>query len=257
MSGTLVRLTHGNERSLTQEERNRLATIRNRVGLGERQIDPTHLGLIFDATGSMEPYWENAKKNIRKLYQRLQELMPELSITFIAYRDYANGDQIIEVLKRGKNLEEIETFINRIRCIGNDDIPEAIEVGLKTALNVGIGFGILLGNSEPHGFPGGGHSIHLPEESYRYVAKQLNERGIPIYTVATHNNEALVGSFKEIAQLTQGKFFLMEAIDDLIDIFSMATAKRVNRVNAFRSILEKEQNGKLTDQQIKLLNSGN
>ncbi|MBI2669663.1 MAG: VWA domain-containing protein [Candidatus Yanofskybacteria bacterium] len=270
MSEALAKFTDGNGKSLTrltQEEKNKLSSVRNRLSLRDRQINQIkgpHLGLIFDATESMGTYWENTQKNIRKLHRRLQELIPGLLISFIAYRDYDDGNLIIETLKKGESLQQIEAFLSRIRCIGGGDPPEAVEVALKTALDTDINFGILLGDSEPHGFvdsfgiPGFYYHRDLhpqPLENFRKVAEQLNKKGVPIYTVATHNGEILASAFKEIAQITQGKFFLMERIDDLIDIFSTIVAKKVSRVSALKSILEKEQGGRLTDNQMKLLTS--
>ncbi len=206
------------------------------------------LMILFDATGSMSNVWNEAKNGIQKLFNRLSQMIPGIKISLLAYRDY-NDQKIIELLPATDQLEKLEQFIEAIVCDGGDDEPEAVEVALGEMLKSPFLFGILVGDAPPHGVKDSARNGN----DYKQVCHELKNAGKSVYTVATNQIPCTVSSFREIADISGGKFFLLEQIDDLIDILSLMAAQRVNKISFLTNLIKKEQGGKLTSRQKKLL----
>jgi len=62
-----------------------------------------------------------------------------------------------------------------------------------------------------------------------------------------------MSSFQEIAKLSGGEMFPLEIMEDLVDALSVFAAKHVGKVAELTLLLKKEQGGRLTDGQKKLL----
>jgi hypothetical protein len=89
--------------------------------------------------------------------------------------------------------------------------------------------------------------------NFREVARQLGQSGVAVHTISTNNERATVSSFREIAELSNGKFFLLEQLDELIDLLSVAVAKQANQLLLLQKMMKREGGGQLTKCQIKLL----
>ena len=214
--------------------------------------------LAFDATGSMEWIWREASEGIEKLVKRVSELIPGIRISLIAYRDYCDGEKLIEELPLTANVVEIEAFIRNIVCDGGGDFPEAVEVALEKILQAGEGaFGVVVGDAPPHGVV----DDVRQQTDYRDIITRLANQGKQIYTVFARPSRQSEGyearvtrqSFEEIAQKTGARFFGLDQIDELIDALSAAAARRVNKVSALKALIKNEQGGKLTARQQELL----
>lgn len=204
--------------------------------------------ILFDATGSMSRVWGEAKEGIKKLLNRLKLIMPGVKISLIAYRDYCD-QKTIELLPATDRLEELEQFIGTIRCGGGEDEPEAVEAALEKVLEGQSSFGILVGDAPPHGT----QDAVVNGKDYRLISQGLKQAGKKIYTVATNQNLHTVSSFQEIADITGGKFFQLEQVDELIDILSVAAAKRIDKMPLLAQLIKNEQGGRLTEEQKFLL----
>lgn len=211
------------------------------------------IALAFDATGSMEPIWSEAKHNIQKLVLRLREITPEAKLGLVAYRDHDHGDKMLEFFGPSSNVEAIYTFLNSVECIGGETTAEAVEVALEELLELGPSMAILVGDAPPHGVI----DELVDGKDFREFAGQLGGQNVPVYTVATNEDPGLISSFGSIAELSGGKAFHLDQVDDLIDLLSVATAKRVGELGKLSEILKRENGGQVTPRQrILLLQAG-
>ena len=85
------------------------------------------------------------------------------------------------------------------------------------------------------------------------MARELMQRGVAVYSVATNKDKETVWSFETIAELTGGKFFFLGQIKELLDILSATVAIRADKVPSLKVLLKKNQGGMLTAAQRKLL----
>lgn len=255
--GELMRLTKG-KGEITETGKKKLEEIRERMGLGPHvaevpssqsgSVDVRELILFFDATGSMTEVWHEAKATIQELYSRLQELVPGIAIGLMAYRDYCDRNRIIEFLPPSQDVSRMNAFIDQIECEGGGDAPEAVEVALERLLQTKATVAILVEDAPPHGV-----QDKLVGKDFRDVARQLQQQGITVYTVSTNEVPSTVSSFKEIAQITQGRFFNLKQMKELLDIFSAAVAIKTEKVPTLKALLKRRQGGQLTSTQKQLL----
>ena len=240
-----------------QEEKRRqaLASMAERLGVAVNQGNACAVGeikkivLLFDATGSMGNIWQEAKGGIEKLVERFGEIFPGVKLYMIAFRDYSDGNNILQELNFTANAKELRNFISSIGCFGGDDYPEAVEVALERLLKLKPNLGILVGDAPPHGVVDESNG----RTDFQEVARRLGEKQIKVYTVAVNYKRATISSFKEIANLSGGKFFRLEELDELIDLISVAAAENANCLALLQKVMEKEGGGRLTGKQRKLL----
>lgn len=246
----LMKLAKGN--SIAQEKKPSLDAMQQRLGvttLVQQGSSIELIALVFDATGSMDPIWSEAKKNIRKLVERLRELTPHAKLVLVAYRDYCDGNQILEVSPQTTDVDKLMSFLESIDCDGGGDTPEAVEVALEKIIDLKPSLAILVGDAPPHGVM----DSFKHGKDYRDYARTLGNIKIPVYTISTDQLTYTISSFREIAELSGGKSFLLSEVDQLIDLLSVVTAKRASRLDDLAGIFKRENNGSLTDTQKRLL----
>jgi hypothetical protein len=144
-------------------------------------------------------------------------------LKWVAYRDYCDA-KILEESPWSSNASELEKFIDKIKCDGGGDGPEAVEIGLKVANDTpGVTRVILIADAEPH-MEGKGHKVEyhkrILETDYLEQARLLAEKNIPVYCFYMNNNSNLVTSFTEIASITNGKASIFKDTNTLIDVIS-------------------------------------
>lgn len=246
-----MKLTKGSA-LLPKDKKNDLTAMQERLGVKSvmlAQPSIRTIALVFDATSSMRAIWQEAKANMRKLITRQRELTPQAKIVLVAYRDYCDGNGLINMFPPSAVTDELVSFLDSIHCSGGDDYPEAVEIALKQVLELKPDLAILVGDAPPHGVT---DAIRNGED-YRKYARRLGESKIPVYTVRTSDDPNLTSSFEEIAVLSKGKAFRLNELDELIDILSVATANRMRQLNQLADILKKENGGQLTPKQVRLL----
>jgi len=247
----LVKFVKGGA-SLTQDKKGALETMAGRLGISSfttpTQSNIRRIALVFDATGSMSGIWRAAKAGIVKLLKRQRELNPQAAFVMIAYRDYCDGNRILEVSKPSTNEGEILEFLDGIVCDGGGDTPEAVEAALERVIGIHPDLAILVGDAPPHGV-----SDRIQKGDYREYARTLGTQHIPVYTVTTNTDRDTVSSFQEIAELSGGKRSHLNDVNDLIDVLSMATARKADQLDQLSKLLERENRGRLTKKQEILL----
>lgn len=237
-------------------DKDRIAAItamQKRLGINaEKSYQTGELRLVrmmVDATDSMKSVWGETKKNLHKLVSRLTELFPGVEISITAFRDYCDYQGIIEHSSVTADPVQLGKFIDSIYCQGGGDIPEAVEVAIENLLKNPGDIGILVGDAPPHGVD----DVTVNGKDFRIIADELGIKKIPVYTVATNQNQSTVSSFAEIAKRTGGESFTLDRIDDLIDLISIAVAKKGGQLKGLAAIMASENPDKeLTANQKKL-----
>lgn len=248
----LMKLTKGSA-LLSEDKKKGLAAMQERLGVKSvtlhTQSNIHLIALVFDATGSMSGIWREAKANIKKLVTRQHELTPQAKLVLVAYRDYCDGNDLLKVFPPSADTNELVSFLDSIHCNGGGDDPEAVEAALERVLELKPDLAILVGDAPPHGVV----DAMMKGKDYREYAQKLGESKIPVYTVSTNDDQDVTSSFGEIAKLSKGKAFQLSQVDELIDLLSVATAKKTEQLSQLSDILKKENGGRLTAKQERLL----
>jgi len=101
--------------------------------MGER-AESVDLAFVIDATGSLGPYLEGVKNQIRAIAREVKRahLGLRLRMALVAYRDIEESNRF-EVLDFVSSVEEFENFVATIEADGGGDTPEDIAGGLQQA----------------------------------------------------------------------------------------------------------------------------
>lgn len=87
----------------------------------------------------MSPWIEACKTEVRAILDAVQQQFMgslKMRVSVVAYRDFLNardGKQY-ELFNFSENIGEVETFLGKLRAIGNDDNPEDVAGGLFLGL---------------------------------------------------------------------------------------------------------------------------
>jgi len=180
---------------------------------------------VSDATGSMEEVWNAAKGSICEMVRRITTIggVGKSELMWVAYRDYSDS-KLLEFSDFTSDATVLEKFINRIKCEGGDDVPEAVEIGLQKACDTpGVTRVILIADAEPH-LEGKGNYVAAHkrklETDYLEQAHRLADKNIPVYCCYMNNDKELVDSFTKIAEITNGKAVLFKDTNTLMDVVS-------------------------------------
>jgi len=170
----------------------------------------SHLLGLVDATGLMTPVWDQTKKIIEEVVRDISK-HGQIHMHWVAYRDYDTPNYLIENSGWQSEVQPILSFLNKIRCIGGADIPEAVEKGLEFATQDDQCTTIvLIGDAPPH-----------EERDYRQQATTLGRQGKPVYSFVVGNAPDTIRTFGEIAQITGGVSCILENAQDILDLLAL------------------------------------
>jgi hypothetical protein len=126
-------------------------------GLRKKGLDVV---LVLDATNSMAPYIEQAKKRLRKVVGVITHLVEDSRFGVVAYKDYGDGygPNAVKWTRISGDRDAAIKFIGDIVAGGGGDEPEPIQQALAVATNMRtMGWGpgrkrviILVGDSPVH-----------------------------------------------------------------------------------------------------------
>ena len=96
------------------------------------------LVFVMDCTGSMNPWIEEAKKQIVSIFDNVKRDHENAAVKvgFVAYRDYCDGAMRIEAMRLTKDIPSVVAFISKLTAFGGGDGPEDIPGGLKAAIEM-------------------------------------------------------------------------------------------------------------------------
>lgn len=155
--------------------------------------------LAFDATGSMQPYWDRVRREIGRVLDGLAASGARVAIRVVAYRDVSDGAAVVEKSEWSASTDTLRRFVEGVQCDGGGDTPESVEYGLRAALAepelTGV---VLIGDAPPHRQATGPWDGEVE-------ARELKSRGAPIYAVAVGGIDQTVAAFTRLAELSGGR----------------------------------------------------
>ncbi len=178
---------------------------------------------LSDATGSMAGVWDATRRHITEMISRISEV-GRFEIRWVAYRDYGDGNGLIEPSGWHDQAQPLLDFINAIRCYGGDDFEEAVERALEFAADDPKATRvILIGDAPPH-----------PERDYLAQARRLAELQRPVFSFVVGQASATARTFEEISRLTGGKSMQLTRMEDLLDVVVLTAAEDIGGEVAVR-----------------------
>lgn len=174
--------------------------------------------LLFDATGSMHPYWEHVKDTIGKVIARLLGVGGRPALKIVAYRDDCDGDRVIEPSAWSGQAAELRGFLRKVACSGGGDEPEAVDRALQVALEEQgeVSGVVLIGDAPPH-----------PHRDGRKEAMELAKQQRPVYPIVVGKSQETRAAFAEIARLSGGRLLELDRLDELYEILGVVIAHRM------------------------------
>lgn len=199
---TASALTGARKRVSVEEVREKYTCIK---GTGTRIL------LLFDATGSMTPYWNEAQRTIGEIIERTLAVASEVTMKIVAYRDDDHGEKVLEPSPWSQRAEDLKDFLKTIQCIYGCDDPEAVDRALHIALEEDqVSRVILIGDSPPH--------------RHRDCTKEGRDLGLkkrPVYAIVVGENQQTHYAFQTIATLSGGKLIPLRNLDELFDFITI------------------------------------
>jgi hypothetical protein len=171
---------------------------------------PVDVCFIIDTTGSMGDEIGRVQDTLLSLTQRLRsEQEVDLRYSAVLYRDI--GDEYLTMVHPFTNdFRAFDTAIQQISAGGGGDGPESLNQGLAMAV-AGVNWrpgaakvAFLIADAPPH-------MDYQESITYGRAAAGAVHQGIRVHTVAASGLDD-VGSlvFRQIAQLTRGRFIFIE-----------------------------------------------
>jgi hypothetical protein len=176
----------------------------------------------------MAGIWQTTGEQIKELIKRLAEL-GSFQLRWIAYRDYCDGDLIVQASEWTNQASPLLSFIDGIQCDGGGDEPEAVERALEHAANDKQATRVvLIGDAPPHA-----------ERDYLAQARRLAELRRPVFSFVVGNSPETIRTFAEISQITGGKSALLTNAQDLIDSVVLTAADDIGGRESVQQYLTK------------------
>jgi Mg-chelatase subunit ChlD len=193
--------------------------------------------LCFDSTGSMGGEIDQVKRQIERIGQALITLIPKTRISVCTYRD--RGDEfLVKGLPLTTSIQDVSTYLGKIRASGGGDHPEAVEEGLhwsssqnqfrSSARKVILVFG----DAPPH-----------PERLQRCLelATEFRKGQKGIVSTVTCRSDSPLPEFYQIAMAGGGEAFLttdQKQIMTQLLVLVFGSQHRQKVVEAFKLIEE-------------------
>ncbi len=217
-----VEVDYGGTRSRadfnTSEERISITLDTTRAPLGQAQGAPLTLEVVFliDTTGSMGDEIAQIKATLLNVSKRLQGLQqrPDLRYAAVLFRDLGDA-YVTKVHPFTDDLKAFDSALQQIQAAGGGDYPESVNQGLDQAVSrmqwskgtAKLVF--LVGDAPPH-------LDYQGDVRYMDSAVGAVARGIKIHSIAASGLEPKGSpSFRQVAQLTRGKFIFIEYGGDI------------------------------------------
>jgi hypothetical protein len=193
--------------------------------------------LCFDSTGSMGGEIDQVKRQIERIGQALITLIPKARISVCTYRD--RGDAyVVKGLPLTTNIQDVSSYLSKIRAEAGGDHPEAVEEGLywsssqnqfRSSARKVI---LLFGDAPPH-----------PERLQRCleIATEFRKSRNGVISTVTCRSDAPLPEFYQIAMAGGGEAFLttdQRQIMTQLMVLVFGSQHRQKVVEAFKLIEE-------------------
>lgn len=177
------------------------------------QIDIVY---VIDATGSMAPYIDEAKRHARAETKKIADSGNlNIRLGLVAYRDHKPQDNTF-VTQTTRFGEDFETNLSHLGAHGGGDRPEAVWDGVEAAINFnwreGAGHLIfLIGDSPPHGYERPRYSSDAWPQgcpcglTSRQLVTRCLDRYIRVNAHSIAGEDDTTRAFKELTDGTDGE----------------------------------------------------
>ncbi len=221
------------------------------MGMSERlgQLD---LVFVVDNTGSMGPYIDVAKSKILEIIRTIkkEELCHNLRVGLVPYRDHPPEERtyITKKFHLTDDSAAIERNVRSMSAHGGGDGPEAVDDGLKDAINLewngeAAKVIVLVGDAPPHGVESGDRWPDGPPSGVRWEEEAINAyyEGIIVHTVGCYPEISRYGNavnvWKKIAAASEGKFFPLDQAENLVQIITGVAIEEIDKIAIQQAIL--------------------
>jgi hypothetical protein len=168
------------------------------------------VAFVLDATSSMQPYIDAARRRIADIAAQLAagDPPPQIRFGLVSYRD--KGDAYVtKVNDFSASLAEMRRWLDGTQAEGGGDQPESVLEGLQAGLERlswtppdrrSVKLLYLVGDAPPHHYPDSPPERALTDEALR--------RGIAIHTIACGDMDDEGQSFfEQMARRSEGRAF--------------------------------------------------
>jgi hypothetical protein len=94
------------------------------------------LCFLVDSTGSMSPYIDGIKKQIKDIIKKIENSNCRIfGFAFVGYRDWDHKENQYSILDFTTDINKFNNFLSGVRTIGGTDLPEDVIGGLNKAIN--------------------------------------------------------------------------------------------------------------------------
>jgi Mg-chelatase subunit ChlD len=221
------------------------------MGMSEKlgQLD---LVFVVDNTGSMGPYINVAKSKILEIIRTIkkEELCHSLRVGLVPYRDHPPEERTF-VTKKFHLTDDtavIERNVRSMSAYGGGDGPEAVDDGLRDAINLewngeAAKVIVLVGDAPPHGVEPGDRWPKGPPSGVHWEEEAMNAyyEGIIVHTVgcfpeiSRYSNAVTV--WKKIAAASEGRFFPLDEAENLVQIITGVAIEEIDKIAIQQAIM--------------------
>ena len=183
---------------------------------------PQRMEVVFvlDTTGSMGGLIAAAKEKIFAIAHAMTQAdpAPEIAIGLVAYRDRGD-DYVTRVTDLSTDIDTVYSTLLDFRASGGGDAPESVNAALDDAVHA-ISWSddpaayrviFLVGDAPPH-------MDYDNEHRYPETARLAAGRGIVINAILCGDDAQTESHWREIADLTQGRYFTVGQQGDAVAI---------------------------------------
>ena len=167
---------------------------------------------VLDTTSSMSGLIQGAKENIWSIASSMAQAKPtpEVHMGLVAFRDRGD-DYVTRVVDMSTDLDSMYATLMDFRAEGGGDGPESVNQGLYDAVHR-ISWSqdpssykviFLVGDAPPH-------MDYADDVQYPDTIKAAAARGIVVNTIQAGTDSNTTQQWRQIAMLSQGKYFQVE-----------------------------------------------
>jgi len=208
------------------------------------------LCLVLDTTASMDGGIKAVLKFLKVFIAKAASKF-HTRVGLVLFDDYDPHNlnkQPIKCYLSFQDVEAVQEVLDRVRCDGGEDLPEAVETALKASLDLfsdsnseAQKMALLITDAAPHaqGDSGDNYPFYVPSQiDYWGIVDQFVEKGVSLSILGcknfTHiNNVSLSASnvYTETAERTNGRLFKFEEVQDKLDDFLYELVEEERFVN--------------------------
>ena len=233
-----------------KSDRKRSVSRRRKYAELGKSLKRCNLLWLVDKTLSMTHLIEEAKQASTAFFERVSGMDVELNVCWCPYGDYVDyreggSSSLLDPHRWTTDLATLKSSIAATTVVNGGDADEAVEYALAHAVNSqdSIDAIVLIGDADPH-------EQHEAESQtrqfgvqtnwnldWRASARQLGQRGIPVYTFPLTGECTSV--FQEISRKSGGESGSLESLDRLVDLLALSVLATKSGGRAVQLYLER------------------